>query len=267
MVQNKILSLNADKSKYSFFHKPSQRDNIPLRLPSLSIDKFVIKRSPHIKFLGVILDENLSWREHIRILENKISKNLGLLYKARTLLNENCLKSLYFSYIHSYLNYANIAWASTNKTCLKSLFSKQKQAIRIVCNEEKNTPYIFATSRTDKITHSKPLFKSLNVLNVYQLNIFQTLIFMQKNLKGLTPLLFHDKFKRTTHKYPTTFSQNNFVVPKHTYKKTKFSISVRGPRLWNEMLNSSEKETDSHCAFKNKVKAKLFSFPNEAMYF
>ena len=49
----------------------------------------------------------------LKQLKKKIAKNIGLLYLAKPYLDETSLKTLYFSYIHSYLNYANIAWAST----------------------------------------------------------------------------------------------------------------------------------------------------------
>ena len=76
------LSLNAKKTKYSFFHKPSKKDDIPLMLRKLTISHHVLERQEFIKFLGVLLDENMNWKEHITYKENKIAKNLGLLYKA-----------------------------------------------------------------------------------------------------------------------------------------------------------------------------------------
>ena len=66
-----------------------------------------------------MIDECITWKDHIRTVENKIAKNIGLLYRTKQLLNTNSIKSIYFSYIHTYLNYANIAWASTQKTKLK----------------------------------------------------------------------------------------------------------------------------------------------------
>ena len=62
-----------------------------------------------MKFLCVLLDENFSWKEHIKYLENKIAKNIGLLYRAKPFLDKESLLALYYSYIHSYLNYANLA--------------------------------------------------------------------------------------------------------------------------------------------------------------
>ena len=116
------LSLNANKTKYIFFHKQRESENIPLKLRVLKIDDIEIKREQSLKFLGVLIDENLTWKNHIELLENKISKNIGVLFKASKLLNMRCLKNIYFALIHSYISYANIAWGSSFKTGLKKSF-------------------------------------------------------------------------------------------------------------------------------------------------
>ena len=72
-----------------------------------------------MKFPGVLLDENPLWKDHIKYTGNKISKNIGILYKTRDYLSEQSLLSLYYAYIHTYVNYANLAWASTIRTNLK----------------------------------------------------------------------------------------------------------------------------------------------------
>ena len=88
------------------------KKNLPANLPILKINETEIQREQAPKFLGVIIDENLTWKNHIDLIENKISKNIGVLFKASKVLNMTCLKNIYFSLIHSYINYANIAWAS-----------------------------------------------------------------------------------------------------------------------------------------------------------
>ena len=110
------LSLNVDKAKYMLFHKCIDQENIPLQLPLLQLNSKIIERENSLKFLGVVLDEDLTWKKHIQLIENKGSKNVGVLYKASKLINSKCLRSIYFSFIHSYINYANIVWASTNET-------------------------------------------------------------------------------------------------------------------------------------------------------
>ena len=89
------LSLNEYKTTFALFYRIQDRNNVPLRLPILKINDYDIKRSSSIKFLGVLVDEHLSWTDHINILENKVSKNIGLLYKSKHLLNVSGMKSLY----------------------------------------------------------------------------------------------------------------------------------------------------------------------------
>ena len=103
-ISNK-LSLNVSKTKQSFFNKPNKRDDILLFLPKLNINNSEIERSECLKFLGVLLDENLCWKEHIKYIESKIAKNIGLLFKAKPYIDRHSLRSLYHSYIHSYINY------------------------------------------------------------------------------------------------------------------------------------------------------------------
>ena len=116
----KRLSLNKDKTKYTLFHKAREKDNIPLKLPSLFMSDREIKRITSVKYLGVLIDGHLTWKEHMTVIENKVSKNIGVLYTARRVLDSTALKNLYFSFIHSYLNYGNIVWASTSRTRLKT---------------------------------------------------------------------------------------------------------------------------------------------------
>ena len=116
------LSLNEDKTRFTLFHRPQDRDNLPLRLLPLKIDNYEIKRSSSIKFLGILVDEPLSCIDHINTLENKLSKTVGLLYKAKPFLSAKAMKSLYFSFFHSYLTYGTIACCSTAMTKLKKIF-------------------------------------------------------------------------------------------------------------------------------------------------
>ena len=93
-----------------------------------------------IKFLGIWINENLTWRDYIQTTENGVAKNIGLLYQRKHYFNENSLKQIYFAYIHTYQNYANITWASTHKIKLKKFQSKQKHARRIIFNKSKISP-------------------------------------------------------------------------------------------------------------------------------
>ena len=103
------LSLNVKKTKCSCFYKPSKKDGIPLMLPKLTISDHVIERQEFIKFLGVLLDENLNWKKRIKYTENKIAKNLELLLEGQTFFRKECLTSslqLKYTNLHKLRQYS-----------------------------------------------------------------------------------------------------------------------------------------------------------------
>ena len=65
-------------------------------------------------FLEILLNENLACKEHLSYIENKFAKNVGFLYKAKSFLNKICFLTLYHSYVQASINYANIAWGSSD---------------------------------------------------------------------------------------------------------------------------------------------------------
>ena len=164
------------------------------------------------------------------------------MYKAKSFLDKDSLLSLYFSYIHSCINYANLAWASTHKTNLKNIHSQQKHALGIVHNK-------------DRYYQTKKLFRSCNVLNVYKLNLQNTSIFMHKIKTGTDPAAFHTTFKMLSHSYPTLFSSVNYSKPKTRLRISTdidIRISIRGPAIWNNFVANTEKEVKSSSLFKSK---------------
>ena len=85
------LSLNGDKTKYSLFHKTSKTGDLPLLLSKLLINDNKEERVESITFLGILLGEHLSWKEHIIYTKNKVAKSTGLLHRAKLFLDINIL--------------------------------------------------------------------------------------------------------------------------------------------------------------------------------
>ena len=198
--------------------------------------------------------ENISWEEHIRTVETKLAKSIGLLFRIKSLLEEKSLKSIYFVYFNSYLNYSNIAWGSTYRTKLKTIHFHQKHAVRIVFNEE-------------KLTYSRPLLRSLNTFNVCKINLYQHLAFMYKLNKNKVPLIFNESIKRQFHKFPTKFPENCFSLKDISVKSTKYSISFPGPKIWNKFLTKDEGKLQSFPILKKVVHSNLLEGEHELEYF
>ena len=114
------------------------------------------------------------------------------------------------------------------KLNLKKPFGKQKQAARIIFNQ-------------DRFTHARPLLKTLNARNVYQINLLQVLMFMHKIKTNSSPRIFLHQFQTTNHKYETRYSRNNFKEPKRETNYAKYCINARDPVIWNSFLNENEK--------------------------
>ena len=117
------LSLNAQKTFYLVFHRARIKDHEL----SIQIDGSTLNRSRNIKYLGVIIDHKLNWCEHIAHVKNKVSKGIGILYKARQFLDKKSLHNLYYSYIYPYLIYCIEVWGSACQTHLHPLFLVQKK--------------------------------------------------------------------------------------------------------------------------------------------
>ena len=220
----------------------------------MNINNSEIIPTESIKFLGILLDENLSWKTHIKDIENKISKNIGILFKARPFLNKKSLLSLYYSYIHSYINYGGVSWGGTCRTNLKKINSQQKHALRIIFNKS-------------KFEHTSALFKSSKILNVQKLNIFNTAVFMHKIQGKSATSIFLPKFRKLSHLYSTRFSHLNYVKPTPKLNKCKYGISYRGPVIWNNFLSTADKEITDVAKFKAATKSKLLSLKNETSFF
>ena len=143
---------------------------------------------------------------------------------------------------------------NTYITKLKKINLLQKRAVRFVFNE-------------DRLSHSRPLLRKINALNVYQINLYQHLNFMHKFNHQGTPRIFNDLIKKLVHKYQTNFSKSNFCLKNVSLNSTKYSISFHGPKLWNEILHREEKELESYSLFQNIIKPKLLIIENETKYF
>ena len=96
------LSLNVKKTHFMFFSPPRKKAEFSNRL---TIQGENINQVHETKFLGVMVDDKLSWACHINYISKKVSKGIGILYKARKYLPKSCLVTLYYSFIYPYLNY------------------------------------------------------------------------------------------------------------------------------------------------------------------
>ena len=120
----------------------------------------------------------------------------------------------------------------------------------------------------DSLAHGKSLMLGMNALNVYQINICQDLTLLYKAHVVRALLTFSNKYSKINYNYLTgSRNSSNYTIPKLTMKVTYFSISRRGPILWNTILDVTLKEMESLPLFKANAKDMLLSRDNKLSFF
>jgi hypothetical protein len=123
------LSLNIDKTNYIILK--NRYSNRVYNDLNILIDGVQISRVSHTKFLGVVLDESLTWSNHTINVVNILSKYCGILYRVREILPSETLFSLYNTLVFPHLSYCNLIWADSNNVNLNSIHLKQKRIMRL----------------------------------------------------------------------------------------------------------------------------------------
>ena len=98
------LSLNVKKTKFMIFHHKQR--NIENLIPQLNLNEQIIERVTDFNFLGLTIDQHLTWNGHVQKISNKISRSLGIMCKLKRLLPQNILRILYNSLILPHLQYS-----------------------------------------------------------------------------------------------------------------------------------------------------------------
>ena len=94
------------------------------------INDIAIDRVECTTFLGVRIDDKLTWRNHIDHVNNKINKCIGIFYRLRRAFTRKWLTKLYNAQVLPHLNYCNIIWALVSPTVLNKLYVTQKRALK-----------------------------------------------------------------------------------------------------------------------------------------
>ena len=94
------LSLNLTKTNFMIFHPRQKKVNVNV---PLTLENTVIKQVTETKFLGVLIDQHLSWKPHIDFVSKKISKSVEIIAKALFYLSSQTLTTLYYSLVYIYI--------------------------------------------------------------------------------------------------------------------------------------------------------------------
>ena len=225
------------------FKAGKKKVNMPIRI---KIKDKNIEKVKSTKFLGIRIDEHMTWKTHISYITNKTSKLSGIVAKLRHYLDIKTLRNIYYTMIYPYLTYCNIVWGSNYCTRLKSLHKVQKKIVRLMTFSK------FKES-------TKPIFKELKLLDLFELNTFLVSLFMYSQRTNTLPKIFKNYFLQNDdlHQYNTR-SAKNLHVEYHRTNYGKFSLKAKGTKIWND-LPDDVKKSNSFSIFKRKMKMILFN--------
>ena len=148
--------LNAKKSNYVIFRQYQLKLNYSVNIEMIDNCTQIpttLQCEDHVKYFGVLLDSDLSWKFHINNVASKMSRTVGVVTRLRHLVPRTTLLHIYQSLILPYLTYGLAAWGQAAKTHLKKILVLQKRVLRLM---------YFAEPRV----HTMPLFISSKITNV-----------------------------------------------------------------------------------------------------
>ena len=233
------LSLNISKTNFVAFTS-SKLINSSI---NINIDGTLISQVESTKFLGIEIDNSLSWKIHINKVEQKISCAIGVIRKIRYKISQDTALMLYNTMILPHLQYCNVIWGNNYKNSLMQLYILQKRALKM-------------STYAPKLTNSIDLFSRCNKLTIFNINKIQMASLMHSVKHRLHPSvvcsLFH--ITNTIHDHQTR-SQFKFHKITASNNARKFCAIVAGPILWDTIPDEVKLLT---CSFTFKKHLKLF---------
>ena len=178
-------------------------------------------KSNKIKFLGVVIDEKLSWdAHHVKSLTKKLASCTGSINRVAASIPKTLYMNLYYTLFESYITYGITVWGSIPNRKFNKLFNAQKKILRVLFGDrekfldkfrtcirarpypEQNLPTEFYVKE-----HSKPLFNKNKILNLKNLYLYHCANETFKILKFRSPIVVHNLYK-----FSTRGQRNLFII-------------------------------------------------------
>lgn len=218
-LNNNNLVINLSKTKVMHFHQRCENPNMNISFKGCDIEEV-----DKAKFLGITIDNQLTWKPHVEELCKKLSKSAYALYQLSKKVNSQALLTAYHGMVASVLRYGIIFWGQS--TDREMVFRLQKRCIRSMCG----------LKTTDSCV---PYFKSLKILTLPSLYILETALFVKCN-----PHLFQKLSEVRKNPIRTQYINKLCHVKCKTalMQKSFFGIA---PRIYNKLPNTIKNLTVS----------------------
>ena len=242
LINNK-LSLNVAKTQSMLVSTKAKRKTLDKSSQHLQVkingtELEVVSKS---KYLGVLLDNSLDWKDQVQAVSLKVSRGLGILKHAKKCLPFSALTSLYTSIVEPHFRYCCSVWGCAGTTEINRLQKLQNRAARIVTNSSFDTP-------------SNKLIEKLGWKTINELIDIESKTIVFKSLNELAPPYLRSLFRKNSQStsYRLRNTSTDLRLPKIGTENGKKSFLFRGAKLWNS-LSANCKQAASLSTFKEHI--------------
>ena len=241
------LRINAQKSS-ALIISPKSNDKASYQNLTILFDDFKINLSKCVKYLGLQIDDNLTFKTHINFLYSKRSRTLSVMFKVKHYLLKTYLLLLYNTLFHPHLIYCILAWSSTFSTYLNPLQTLQNKAIKLI----------------EGLNHwqsSTTAYKKLKILKINELVKFEIVKFLHQHFNNKLLLNFQNYFVglNQIHTIDTRrrLTGCNYRIPFYKISRMQRLIKYKGGIIWNNIPSDVRKNTFRK--FKSNYKDQLLA--------
>ena len=238
------LGVNATKTLMMLIRSKSNGEKLDISIDGVSIEQVKLA-----KYLGLLVDENLTWSAHVSQLSRSVAYKISSLNRLGKNMDTPLLNELYKSTILPCLDYACSVWGNTSETNKSTLFRLQKRAARVVL---KNFDYVNC--------RGADLVNELQWQSLDQRRDYFLATLMYKCVHGIGPTRLCDEIEMCCDRHNVNTRNNNslnVVVPKPNVECYRNSFRYAGAKVWNEIPGKIQCAT-SVDSFKYLYKKKYF---------
>lgn len=241
-LDNNNMKVNISKTKAMIIrNKYAETYTDPSQSVHVYMNNDKIDQVAEYKYLGIIIDENLSFSSHAAYVSNKVARKVNMLRRIGQNLTQYTKHVIYQTIISPHFSYCSTVLFLLSKTELDVLQRKQNQALRTIL-------------KASRYTNIKSMLRQLNLLGVRQMIVLNTMVFIYKMLHGMLPahLLDHCKFVRDVHEHNTR-SCNDFYVSTVSTNYAQNDLFHSGLVVYNA-LPREVKECEDVSKFKKECR-------------
>ena len=235
------LCLNIDKTKYMIFSIKEKPPDI-----NLSIGNIQIGRTNVHKFLGVFIDDKITFSDHISKLCSKLSSGIGMLRRLKSCVPRDVLKQLYYSFIYSHFTYAITSYQSAYQNQIKKLDNLINRALKLTLNIDTITPVLLKEKRFMNLDMTVNYFCCINMYKILKTNSHQ---FFKNKITSFQ--IEHEHVTRAT-------NLELIHLPIYRLSKCKRSFLYRGLIFWNKLPINTRNNPNNLSCFKSLLKQYIF---------